>query len=532
MSLWEMSIAGGILILVILPVRRLLRSRLPGRTFLMLWTLAFLRLMVPVSVAVPYNVWTLMEHWGMELNLPQQPEMFRWADTEWDSSENSKGNSHAGNAESETQSSAGTDRENGMMSPDSGKQAGEFPLSLSPGQFIYLSGVLVTAVYYMFTYLKCCREFRTALPAKDRAVREFIDAFPVKRRVQVRQTSLIATPMTYGVLRPVILLPKGMEWEDSRQMEMVLTHELVHIRRFDVVRKLLLLLTVCVHWWNPLVWVMYVLAGRDMELVCDERVLQYFGQESGKAYALSLISLAERKSNFVSWGNGFGRFSSHRNLPFGRNAMEERIVAIMKKKRFSLAEVTGAAVLVVFIAVLFATSASGESTEEAYAEEQGTMEHEAVYGEQEEENDRLTVRIPAPHVPYVDGSLRSEESVTYEQIYEEQEESGFINLEEAQAEGSYDASGEALETDGITCINFPEEYSEYGVTEEGKYKGKQIAVLYDARNFIFCDGCEGIPKEERAYLLVKRDTKNNIISFEEITREEMQKSVEDTGLEL
>ena len=75
-------------------------------------------------------------------------------------------------------------------------------------------------------------------------------------------------------------------------------------------------------------------------------------------------------------------------------------------------------------------------------------------------------------------------------------------------------------------------YSKYGVTEEGKYKGKQIAVLYDARNFIFCDGCEGIPKEERAYLLVKRDTKNNIISFEEITREEMQKSVEDTGLEL
>ncbi len=248
-------------------------------------------------------------------------------------------------------------------------------------------------------------------------------------------------------------------------------------------------------------------------------------------YALSLISLAERRNHVMSWGNGFGRFSSHRKLPFGRNAMEERIVAIMKKKRFGLAETAGGAVLVVFVAVLFATSAAQKSAEETKAAKQEAAEHEAGY---QEEDDRLTVRIPAPHVPYVDGSLGAEERIDSEQIYGEAsaEESGFINLEEPQAEGDYDASEGALETDGITQIDFPEEYRKYGVTEEGKYKEKQIAVLYDAGHFIYCDGCQDIPESETTYLLIKRDAKDKIISFAEVTREEMQKSVEDTGLEL
>lgn len=76
----------------------------------------------------------------------------------------------------------------------------------------------------------------------------------------------------------------------------MLTHEMVHIQRFDVARKLLFVIAVCIHWCNPLVWVMNVLANRDIELACDERVLQYFGQESRTAYALSLISLAERNN--------------------------------------------------------------------------------------------------------------------------------------------------------------------------------------------------------------------------------------------
>ncbi|EOT26586.1 hypothetical protein C805_00686 [Eubacterium sp. 14-2] len=530
MSLWEMSVAGGILILAILPVRRLFRNRLPAGTFLVLWTIAFLRLLVPVSVPAPCNVYTLLEICGVELNPAGLPEIFRMSDTDWNSSETLEQNSVVKKAGSKEQDSAGSGRGDGNAIPDSGKQVRDWR-NLFPWRLLYLAGVLGTAVFYGFTYLKCRREFCMALPVEDEAVQKFVSSFPVKRRVQVRQTDLLATPMTYGVLRPVILLPGGMEWENSRQMELVLTHELVHICRFDVLRKLLLVTGICVHWWNPLVWVMYVLAGRDMELACDERVIRHFGQESGKMYALSLISLAERRNHVMSWGNGFGRFSSHRKLPFGRNAMEERIVAIMKKKRFGLAETAGGAVLVVFVAVLFATSAAQKSAEETKAAKQEAAEHEAGY---QEEDDRLTVRIPAPHVPYVDGSLGAEERIDSEQIYGEAsaEESGFINLEEPQAEGDYDASEGALETDGITQIDFPEEYRKYGVTEEGKYKEKQIAVLYDAGHFIYCDGCQDIPESETTYLLIKRDAKDKIISFAEVTREEMQKSVEDTGLEL
>lgn len=153
-----------------------------------------------------------------------------------------------------------------------------------------------------------------------------------------------------GIFRPVILMPKRMDWEDETGLQYILEHEFVHIRRFDVIFKLLLLAAVCVHWFDPLVWVMYVLANRDIELSCDETVVHHFGSGTRASYAKVLISMEETRS-------GFAPLCNH----FSKNAMEERITAIMKTRKITVISLLLAAALVVGTVTVFATSANLEA---------------------------------------------------------------------------------------------------------------------------------------------------------------------------
>lgn len=350
MTLWEMSVSGGILILVILAARRLFQNRLPGSTFLILWMAALLRLLVPWYVEAPFSVYTLWESSGIADGFEKAAGSLTSKDRSVsDSGERDGGFSGQeaengmGNSFREGTESAAGETENGTVSGELLCFRGAAGLSLP--KLLWLSGGLICAGFYLTAYLKYRRLFRVSLPAEDPAVREWLKSVTMKRKLQVRSLDLIATPMTYGVLRPVILLPKGIQWEDARQMKFVLTHELIHIRRFDAVWKFMLVAAVCIHWFNPLVWLMQILANRDLELACDEKVVEQFGQDARRAYAMSLISLAGHDDSRISWGSGFSK-----------DAMEERIAAIMKKKRFTVGSFAGAGILVMFVAVLFAAS--------------------------------------------------------------------------------------------------------------------------------------------------------------------------------
>lgn len=76
-------------------------------------------------------------------------------------------------------------------------------------------------------------------------------------------------------------MPKSTDWSNEGTLRFVLEHEFVHVQRFDALSKLALIAAVCVHWFDPLVWVMYVLANRDLELSCDETVVHRFGGAPG-----------------------------------------------------------------------------------------------------------------------------------------------------------------------------------------------------------------------------------------------------------
>lgn len=199
-----------------------------------------------------------------------------------------------------------------------------------------------------------------ALPFDDARISSRISAAKLRRKITVKVSDRVVSPLTYGVINPVIILPKSLP-ADSEEMRFALAHELVHIRRFDVLLKVVLTAAACVHWFNPLAWAMLSLAGRDIELSCDEAVLEQLGCKR-EDYAMALIRLEERRS--IPTG-----------AAFGRNAVRERIEAIMKFKKTTLAGIIFSACLIAGTTTAFATVNSENSTEEAVS----AVEQEAVY---------------------------------------------------------------------------------------------------------------------------------------------------------
>ena len=160
-------------------------------------------------------------------------------------------------------------------------------------------GVLACAVFFGMAYWKCRKEFQTSFPVGNDFTKNWLSVHQQRRRIFIRQSSRFSAPLTYGVFHPVILMPTSTKWENTDSLEYVLAHEYVHIRRFGSIRKLALIVVLCVHWFNPLVWGMYVLANRDIELSCDEAVVRLFGESAKMAYARALISMEETRSGLT-----------------------------------------------------------------------------------------------------------------------------------------------------------------------------------------------------------------------------------------
>lgn len=212
-------------------------------------------------------------------------------------------------------------------------------ISINPFLGIWVAGLILCAVFFLIPHLRSLREYRTALPVNHPVIVQWLREQKTIRPIHIRQFDRISAPFTYGLFRPVILLPKGMDWSDEKQSQYILTHEFIHIKRLDALWKWLLAAGLCIHWFNPLVWIMYVLANRDIELSCDEAVVRAFGTNQKSAYALMLVRMEERRSLQTLLCNNFSR-----------NAIKERIDAIMKLKKASLTGITTALALVIFAA--------------------------------------------------------------------------------------------------------------------------------------------------------------------------------------
>ena len=333
MSLLQMSFLGTVIILLIVVLRAVLISRLPKKTFLILWWIALIRLLVPFSIKSVTSIYSLLQSIYSDINPVRTAQTTTFLPI------------------------------HGNM-PETANELSEVMLqrteTISILSVIWLAGLLLCFGFFAVSYIKCYREFRFSLPVENDILEAWKEKHPLKRSLSIRQTETIAAPLSYGVIRPVILMPKNTEWKNIYQLRYVLEHEYVHIRRLDMLTKLIMIAAVCIHWFNPLVWVMYILFNRDLELSCDETVVRRFGMDIKSVYATALISMEEKKSGLTPLCNSFSK-----------NAIEERIRAIMKIKKTSKFAVIISAVLVICVTGGFATSASSLEKKTETAQENG-----------------------------------------------------------------------------------------------------------------------------------------------------------------
>lgn len=154
---------------------------------------------------------------------------------------------------------------------------------------IWLIGMLGVLAYGAFSYI--------VIKRKTSASIRYISG----ERIYVCDE--IDTPFIFGVFKPAIYMPSGL---DARTIKNVLVHEKAHLQRFDHIRKQLGFMILAVHWFNPLVWLSYILFCRDIELACDERVIARMNLRQKRSYAKSLLDCSTGRRLVFAYPLAFG----------------------------------------------------------------------------------------------------------------------------------------------------------------------------------------------------------------------------------
>lgn len=276
-----MSAAAGILIAVVLLLRRVAPG-LPQRCFVLFWNIVLARLLIPLTLPLPFGV---RVYWVADAaaGAASGPGVWRW---------------------------------------------------------IWAAGAVTTAAVMAVLYRREWNQLRDALPPDERGRRRLESLGLSSGRIRILVSDRISTPVAAGFFRPRIVLPKAFITWDAQAVAFALQHERTHIARADNLQKLLMTAALCVHWFNPLVWIMRNRFDRDLEKSCDEKVIAAFGEASRCDYADTLVELAARKTCWSVCGNGFGT-----------GAIHERIVSMMREPAGPAAVVAAAALMVCSLAV-------------------------------------------------------------------------------------------------------------------------------------------------------------------------------------
>ena len=320
MSLLYMSFSGAIFIIAVVIVRAVLINKIPKKTFLILWEIAFFRLLIPFSIPFMFSIHTLIS------------QVMTY--------------STFGGTDANTVISAWIQGQD-ATTPNLEKLSTDVIFSHSILFIIWCIGMIIFTLFFTITYLHCRIEFQTSLPVSVDYVEQWLKERSIKRSISVRQSDRILTPLTYGIFQPVILMPKKTDWNNTKQLQYILSHEYMHICHLDALKKIIATIVLCIHWFNPIVWAMYLYFNRDIELSCDERVIRLFGEKSKSTYSHMLIRMEAKKSGLLPLIS-----------TFCKNASEERITAIMTTRRTSPVMVAASCLIVFATASLFATSAA------------------------------------------------------------------------------------------------------------------------------------------------------------------------------
>lgn len=291
----QMSLAGSGMILTTALLRRILGNRLPRAAYLLLWGCTMIRMLVPNAFASPWSIFG---------SLPApEPSVILMT---------------------------------GAVPSASPSAASVFPA-------VWLCGMLLCTLRFLFREIHARNALRHAQPVDSPMAHMLLTQSGIRRRVRIRTHKNVRSPLTYGVLRPVIVLPEA-EMADA-SLRFALLHELCHIKRCDCLWKHLAALTACVHWFNPCAWLLLTLLDRDLEISCDMQVLRRCTGDHRAEYAHILLDFAAQALSSAPLANHLSQTS-----------LEERIQMMMTTRKTSIAGIALATALVLGTTSAFAAS--------------------------------------------------------------------------------------------------------------------------------------------------------------------------------
>ena len=160
-----------------------------------------------------------------------------------------------------------------------------------PPVYIWGFSICIIVVYFLISNLQNRKKVKRSIPDHTPAICNWITAH-TKRKYDVRVAERIIHPTVIGNLHPIVLFPKNFDRKDKIRFLDELAQQYVYIRYFTQIFRVLIFVTLSIHWFNPLVWVMYILSNRDVTLLCD-MLTTCSSKESKYCYALSLIKKSD-----------------------------------------------------------------------------------------------------------------------------------------------------------------------------------------------------------------------------------------------
>ena len=301
------SIAASWMVLAVIILRFLLKKA-PRWTHVALWGLVAVRLLLPFSIESAFSL--------IPSTQTVPPEVLRHEGTQL------FGPAHLDVVSNPIFSSD--------VSIELGQTVDRVQVGMVNMTFIWLAGIVILIFYTAISYWRLRRKVDTAVRYKD----------------NIFQSENVSSPFVLGIIKPRIYLPFNMNGQD---LEHVVAHEQAHIRRKDHWWKPLGFLLLTIHWFNPIMWLAYVLLCRDIELACDEKVIKKLGNEQRADYTQALVACSVNR-----------RMIAACPLAFGEVGVKERVKSVMNYKKPAFWIVVFAVTICITVAICFLTNPAAE----------------------------------------------------------------------------------------------------------------------------------------------------------------------------
>jgi len=351
----SLSISGSLLALLLFMLKPIWKNKLSKSFQYYIWLAVLARLLLPFSFegSVMNAIFNGGQASGVTLYEAQQPGIVL--------QEKEHGYSNAQDV-----IAAGSDN---RSQEENSSASGFLPLIHEFGIYVWLLGFAVSMSVSIISYARFSREMKaTSLPAARSESALLESLLSPWHKAKLMRNPYAATPMLIGMIRPVIIIPD--ESYSEAELSHILRHEIVHLKRFDIVIKWLTMIAASVHWFNPTMYLIRKEMNRAGELSCDEAVISKLTAEEKLQYGNALINAAA--DNRYAPGVMHAMFNNEKAM------LKERLTAIMKyKKRSKMLVIYSIIVLSLVIGTAAALGASVDQRKQHPAEPPAiTVSHE------------------------------------------------------------------------------------------------------------------------------------------------------------